>query len=172
MAMTTSFGYTDAVATSLSLPIPTLSYSQNFARDFDKEQKSKQKGEIFLTNTTSPFGQPEIARIAIENVGNIYNGSNIATENQAITRKGVSLLVELNDTLAVFPEDDTSGCCCDVGYLLPFHCHVVLRVPVNQVVTADMALTVLKRNIGFFFDGDVTSKRLNQMLRGTLSPLQ
>lgn len=162
--MATSFGYKDSVTTMLQLPIPTLSYAKDFSIRTERAE------EIILTNTTSPLDQPETIRFAIQNVGNVYAGTPVAVESQSVTKRGVQLLIQLNDILRVTPDEEATTCGCFAPYDLPISAHIVLRVPLNSNVSADVALQVLKRNVAALFDGDVTSARLNSMLRGALKP--
>lgn len=159
--MATSFGYTDSVTTQLSVAVPTLSY----AKDFSVKQETA--SEVVLTNTTSPLDQPETIRYAIQNIGNIYTGTGIDPSFMSVTKRGVSLLVQLNDILRVTPDDVT---CCDAAYDLPIATHIVIRVPLNSNVDADTVLQVVKRNVAALFEGEADSSRLNAMLRGALKP--
>lgn len=96
--MATSFGYTDSVSTTISVAVPTLSYAKDFSIRTERAE------EVILTNTTSPLDQPETIRFAIQNVGNVYAGTPVAVESQSITKRGVQLLIQLNDILRVTPD--------------------------------------------------------------------
>lgn len=166
MAITTSFGYTDTnAAKPLSVNIPDLAY----LTDFSMDSRNQKTGEVILTNTTTPIDQPEILRFAIENVANVYANSNIPSYNRSVTTRGVSLLLQVNDILRV--SDPGSECCCGQTFDLPISTHIVLRVPLNQFVTANEVMAVAKRNFAMLFAGADNSARLNELLRGTLSPL-
>lgn len=163
--MATSFGYTDSVLTTLNVAVPQLSYAKDYS------VRTERAEEVILTNTTSPLDQPETIRYAIQNVGNVYAGTPVAVESQSVTKRGVQLLIQLNDILRVTPdEESSSNCCCIAPYDLPISTHIVIRVPLNSNVTADTVLQVVKRNVAALFEGNNTSARLNSMLRGALKP--
>lgn len=168
MAKTTSFGYTDTKAANpLSISVPQLDYSKDFSRD----TRVSRSGEVILTNVTSPLDQPETLRLAIENVANVYANTQIPTYNRSVTTRGVQLLLQTNDILRVSDAASSDvDCCCDGSFDLPISCHMVIRVPLNQYITADVVMQVAKRNFGMLFDGNNTTARLNQLLRGTLLP--
>lgn len=164
--MTKSFGYTDSVAATKNVAIPELSYAKDFS------VKSDTADECVITNATSPLDQPETIRFALQKIGNIYNGSQVNPAAMSVSKQGVSLVVQLNDVLRVTP-DTTDTCCCGAGYMdFPISTHVVIKAPLVQYVDADTVLSVVKRNIAALFgEGtDVTSARLNSMLRGALKP--
>lgn len=164
--MTTSFGYTDKLTGTKNIAVPQLSYSTDFS------VKSETPNEVVITNVTSPLDQPETIRFAQQTIRDIYNGTAVDPTAMSVSRQGISLVVQLNDIFRVTP-DSESSCCCDGGYMdFPISTHIVIRTPVVQYVTADTVLTVVKRNIAALFGegADVTSGRLNQMLRGALKP--
>lgn len=163
MAYTTTFGYSDSVATKLNLAIPTLSYNQDFS------VRSEKADEVVLVNTTTPIDQPETLRFATQTIGNIYNGTQVAAENRSVSQRGIQLLSQLNDILRVVPEDG-DGCCGVTAFDLPIGSHLVVKVPLNQYVTPDLVLQVVLRNVAMMFNGSVTSERLNELLRGALKP--
>lgn len=166
--MTSSFGYTDKVSTTKNIAVPQLSYAENFSKD----SKKSVNGEIVINNTTTPMDQPERVRFALSNIKNIYDGTDVSLSSRAVSQAGVSLLVQLNDILRVTP-DQGETCCCEPGYMdFPISTHIVIRTPLTQYITADTVMTVVKRNIAFLFGAgsDVTSARLNEMLRGSLLP--
>lgn len=158
---TTSMGYTDSKTTKLSLSVPTLSYSTDFA------VKSETANEVILTNTTSPIDQPETVRFGIQNISNVYSGTPIALESQSVTKRGIQVLVQLNDIMRVTPSE--SECQC-LPFDLPISSHHVIRVALNPNVTPDLIQTVILRNIALFYDGAVNSNRIGQLVRGALKP--
>lgn len=160
--MAISFGYTDSSKTPLSVSVPNLTYASDFSV---RDEKST---EIIITNTTSPLDQPETIRFAWQTVGNVYNNTDIATENQAITRRGLQLLTQVNDIIRVTPDSESGH--CDCAYDLPISAHLVLRVPLNNNVTADTVMQVALRCVATLFDGSNSTSRLNSMLRGSLKP--
>lgn len=163
MATKTSTGYTDSITTPKNISIPDLDYATDFAVTKDSAS------EVILTNTTSPIDQPETIRFGYQNVGNVYTGTGIDPSFMATTKRGVSLVAQVNDILRV--STDSTNECCGSTYDLPLSAHVVIKVPLNQNVTADIALTLAKRAFATLFGtGEVTSDKLNQMLRDSLKP--
>lgn len=162
--MAQSFGYQDTTTTKLQVPVPTLSYAKDFS------VKSETPTEVVLTNTTSPLDQPETLRFAIQNISNIYSGTGIDPAMASVTKRGVSLVVQLNDILRITPDADAADCCCTAVTDLPISTHIVIRTPLNSNISADTILSVVERNIAALFDGKVASDRLNAMLRGALKP--
>lgn len=162
MAYTTSFGYTDTISTPKNIAIPDLDYANDFAVVRDDAS------EVILTNVTSPVDQAETIRFGYQNVTNVYNNTGIDPSVMATTKRGVSIVGQVNDILRV---SSTDGTCCDVGYDLPIEAHVVVKVPLNQFVTSEVALTIVKRAFSTFFaTGSVTADRLNALLRDALKP--
>lgn len=157
--MATSFGYTDKVTTTKNLALPDLSYATDYALIRDDAS------EVVISNTTSPLDQPETIRFALSSVADVYQGTGIEPSFRSVTKRGESLLVQINDILRV---TDAEG---QILYDLPISSHIVVKLPLNEYVTADVALQVVKRNISALFDtGLVTSARLNQLLRSSLKP--
>lgn len=156
-------GYTDTIPTKKSIEIPDLSWAADFA------VKRDDPSEVILTNTTSPLDQPETIRFAYQSIADIYKNTGIDPSFVATTKRGISLLAQVNDTYRVESEGTTG--CCGVTYDLPISAHVVLRVPVNQQVTSDIVLDVLLRAVATLFNtGETSSARVNALLRGALMP--
>nr|QXV86435.1 coat protein [Leviviridae sp.] len=159
----TSFGYTDSVTTEKSVSIPDLSYLTDFA------VKDESATALVLTNTTSPVDQPELVRWGYQNIADIYAGTGIDPSFMAVSRRGVSLVGQVNDILRITPAEE-SGCCTMQQILLPIEAHWVLKFPVSQYVTPEIARQVLNRAYSTSFGtGEVGSKRLGAMMRGSLS---
>lgn len=157
---TTSFGYTDSVTQTKSLPIKDLSYGKDFA------VKRNQPEEVILTNTTSPVDQPETIRFGYQQIADIYKNTGIDPSYMSVTRRGISLVCQVNDVLRVTPDDPSVGV-----YDLPISAHVVIKTAVNQNVTADLVMQVALRAVSSMFStGSITSERLNAMLRDSLVP--
>lgn len=165
MAFTTSYGYTDSITTPKSVSIPDLDYAKDFAVTKDTAD------EVILTNVTSPVDQPEIIRFGYQSVGNVYTNTGIDPSFVSVTRKGISVVAQVNDILRVTSDTDGTECCAPVQYDLPIQSHFVIKVPLNQNITADVALAAAKRAFATLFaTGSVTSERLNAMLRDALKP--
>lgn len=163
MAITTSFGYTDTNSKSKNIAIPDLSYTTDFAVTKDGSD------EIILTNRTSPIDQPETIRFGYQNVANVYAGTGIDPSYMSVTKRGVSLVAQVNDILRVTCAEDTT--CMPQVIDLPISAHIVVKVPLNQYVNADVAMSVVNRAISSLYGtGEVTTARLGAMLRHALAP--
>lgn len=163
MAFSTSFGYTNSWNADSALKleqIPLLTYEREYAT------KTSVPGDVVLVNTTTPIDQPEYLRFGIQEIANVYANTDIDPSFYAVSKKGSSLVVQVKDVLRV---TDTA----DPNFIqdLPVEAHIVMRVPKSPYVTADMVQTVVNRAIAALFDGNTSSSRINQMLRGALDPI-
>jgi hypothetical protein len=159
MAITTTWNYTAAAATKQPA-IPDLDYSQ-----FSELERGS-KSDLWITNTTSPVDVPETARLSIQNVGNVYDGTEILPSYFATSKAGRQLLIQLNDILTATDSTDPT-----YRADLPFSGHVVLKFPTNALVTADMLLAFYERLVSMAFTtGAVTKARLEALMRGSLKP--
>lgn len=157
-----TLGYTDTVSTPKSVSIPDLSYSTDFA------VLREAADELLLTNLTSPVDQPETIRYGYQNIADIYRNSGIDPSFMATSRRGVSLVGQVNDIVRVTPAED-SGCCTMQQIMLPIEAHWVLKFPVSQYVTPTLALQILERAFATAFGtGAVTAEKLGAMMRGSL----
>jgi len=160
MAISTTWNYTAAAATKQPT-IPDVDFS-TFSGDDGKSKKS----DVWITNSTSPLDSPETVRYAIQNIGNIYNGTDIQPAYFATSKAGRQLLIQLNDVLTATDSADPT-----YRMDLPFSGHVVLKFPTNAVVTSSMLLAFYERLVSMAFaTGAVTDSRLEVMMRGTLKP--
>jgi hypothetical protein len=164
MAKVKSSGYTDT-AISGNPVLNLLRGSLNFAANW--RQKSYTPGkEVILTNISSPNDRPERLRIAFSDVANVYSGTGIDASVFAPTKKGVSILAQLTEIIAV--TDDT-----DPSYRidLPVSYHLVIKVPSSEFINAvDVQTGVARLLSGLYDTGSVTTTRLDAILRGSLVP--
>lgn len=171
MAISTSFGYTDTVSTTLNVARPDLSYSSDYAEktlsEAEKKAASKQSDrEVRLTNSTSPVDQPETVRIASRVVKDIYSNAGISAPYQTQNKQGVSLCLGLQDILRVTDDTDSS-----FQIDIPINAHLVLTAPMTHYVTTSHLMTVLCRLMALTFDtGKTTTSRLDSLIRGSLLP--
>lgn len=164
MAIVTSFGYTDSASATKNIAIPDLSYTTDFAVTKDVAD------EVVLTNRTSPIDQPETIRFGYQNVANVYANTGIDPSYMSVTKRGVSLVAQVNDILRVTCESAENSCNMNVVDL-PLTAHVVVKVPLNQYVTAETAMAVVNRAISSLYDtGKTSTSRLEAMLRHALTP--
>lgn len=164
MAKVKDLGHTDTAVEG----VPSLTFPRavlNFGADF--RVKSNQPGkEVVLTNLTSPVDRPEKIRIAFSDVSNVYSGTDIDSSVYAPTKRGVSVLVQLTETISVTDNADS-----DYRVDLPVSFHLVVKVPASEHITAADIQTGLGRLISGLFDtGVTTTTRLEAILRGSLVP--
>lgn len=163
MAFLSSFGYTDSnSAKTVNVARSNLNFGSDFAETTDGD------GLCILTNTTTPLDQKETVRFQIQKVNNIYSGAGIDPAYSSQNKKGLSLLVQVNDVLRV-----TSDTVPDFQLDLPLSAHMVIRVPENQYVTASKVQQLAMRVVGLLYATDDNTNsvtRLEQMLRGAMAP--
>jgi hypothetical protein len=164
MAKVKSMGYTDTPIAGVS----SLNFSRgllNFSSDFRVKSNNAGK-EVVLTNITSPVDRPEKIRIAYSDVANVYNGSGIEASVLAPTKRGVSVLAQITETISV--TDDTDP---DYRIDLPVSYHVVIKVPASEHISATDIQAGLGRLLSGLYDtGATTTSRLEAILRGSLVP--
>lgn len=166
MSKVVSTGYTDTPidgVTSLEFPRGLLNIGANF------RVKSNNSGkEVVLTNITCPIDRPENIRLAYTDIANVYSGTGIEPSIIAPTKRGVSILAQLTDVLSVTDTVDA-----DYRIDLPLSCHLVIKVPASEYITAEQVQTAIGRLLSSLFDTGVeTTTRLEAILRGSLAPTE
>lgn len=166
MSKVVSTGYTDTPidgVTSLEFPRGLLNFGANF------RVKSNNSGkEVVLTNITCPIDRPENIRLAYTDIANVYSGTGIEPSIIAPTKRGVSILAQLTDVLSVTDTVDA-----DYRIDLPLSCHLVIKVPASEYITAAQVQTAVGRLLSSLFDTGVeTTTRLEAILRGSLAPTE
>lgn len=163
MAKSVSVGYTDT-------PIPgapvlnLLRGSVNFGADFRVKEASPK--EAILTNLTSPVDRPERFRISVSDIANIYSGSDIDPSVYAPSKRGVSVLVQLTETLSV-----TDSAAPAFRIDMPISAHLVLKIPASEDITPAMVQTFVARLASGLYETGLTSTvRYQSLLRGSLLP--
>lgn len=163
MSLQLNYNRTDTAiggVSSLNLPLAILNYGADFVKEVDEP------GEGILTNITSPVGLPERIRFAVSPVNDVYKNTGIDPTMWAPTRRGVTVLVQVQNTWTVTDTDDPK-----FRIAFPITGHTVLRVPQNELITADVLKAFLGRvNDGFFNSGVVTSERISSLMRGSMLP--
>lgn len=164
MAKTLSTNYTDTAisgATKITLTVPTLNYGKDF------RVKQDEPNEAIITNLTSPIDQPERLRWAHSDVADVYRNSGIDPTMYYASRRGTQILVQLTDVFKVTDSADAS-----YEALLPVSCHLVIKVPNNDLITDEVALAEVERLLGGLFEttGTTPENRLKSILRGALLP--
>lgn len=163
MAKVKSNNFTDtAIAGNPTLTFPRAPL--NFAADF--KVKSNTGKEVVLINTSSPLGVVEKLRLSYSDVANIYSGTGIDASVMAPTKQGISILAQVTDVITV--TDDSNA---DYRIDLPISCHVVIKIPASEQISATDVQARLGRLLSCLFDtGVMTTGRLEAILRGSLVP--
>lgn len=164
MSKVKSTGFSDTAiegVTSLEFTRGLVNTKADFA------VKSEKPGqEVVLINLTSPIDRPEKFRLAYSDVANIYNGTGIDPSLHAPTKRGISILVQETSTICVTDTVDA-----DFRIDLPISCHLVIKVPASEYITAEDVRERLGRLLSSLFDtGSENDSRLNAILRGSLVP--
>lgn len=161
MSIQVSKNYTDtSTGVKPAIEIAPL----NFATDFRVERNTP--SEAILTNLTSPIGLPERFRFAASDVKDIYAGTSVDRAYQALSKRGSSVLIQLNDTWTLTDTEKP-----DFIQALPLSCHLVVKVPQNGYLTTNDVMSFIGRMLGGLFEtGSITNERLTALLRGSLIP--
>jgi len=147
--------------------VPTASLARpvlNFAEDF--RIKSEKPGEVVLVNLTTPLDRPEQIRFATSDVKDVYSSTNIDPSVYAPSKRGVSLLAQITDTISVTDDADA-----DFRVDLPVSAHLVVKVPASEYISADKVEALVARLISSLYEtGEEGTTRLDSVLRGSLVP--
>lgn len=157
-----SWGYTDSVTTKKNLSVPDLSYATDYA------VKESTPNKVVLVNRTTPFNQPEYIRYGYQSINDIYSGTGIEPTAMATSKRGVSVVGQLDSTLSVTCATESG---CPKQILLPISAHWVLKTPISQYITGDILLAELLRSYSTAFGtGSTSSTMLEAIVRGALLP--
>lgn len=156
---TKSFGFTNTKAASpIEVNIPQLDYASDWTL------KSQTADTVVLVNTTTPVDQPYTCRIQIQDVGNVYNGTDIDPVLYGPVKRGKSLLASSRLTMRI--TNDTTGEITDY----PIQINTVIKWPVTSGIAVSDIKTALFENWGQMFDAADDNTRLGELLRGALRP--
>jgi len=163
MAKQLNTGYTDTPisgVTALELNRGLL----NFQADFRVKEESAK--ELIAVNLTSPVDRIERVKWAATEIANVYTGTPIDPSVMAPSRRGVSIVCQINETWSV---TDTVDAAYRVD--LPVQAHIVLKVPANENITSAQVEQLVGRLVSGLYDtGSETTTRLTSLLRGSLKP--
>lgn len=147
-------------ATSATLSLPVL----NYGVDWGKQTNSG--SEAFITNVTVPLESPQRFKFARADVSNVYTNTGIDPNMMLPTKRGTSIVCQLTSVYDVVDTENAA-----FRQQLPISCHVVIKVPNNELITADVVKDYLCRTLaGLFETGSSNSERLALLLRGSLLP--
>lgn len=163
MGKTLNWGYTDTPISGVS----SLKFERgllNFGADF--AVKEDEPGSMILTNLTTPLDRAEVIRYGRSEVKNVYNNTSIDPKVQSPNRKGVQLLVQIQDVATVTDSDDAA-----FRVDLPIQTHVVIKVPADAAITGSVIQQHLGRVVSALYDtGSMNTSRIEKLLRGALEP--
>lgn len=158
-----SWGHTDTPVSgvdSAALARPVL----NLGSDY--RVKTEKPGEVVITNLTTPLDRPETFRFATSDIRDIYTSTDIDPSVYAPSKRGVSLLAQITETISV--TDDTDA---DYRVDLPLSAHLVIKVPASEFINAEVVEDLIARLISSLYEtGKTDATRLDAMLRGSLTP--
>lgn len=162
MALHLQKPYTDSPVTGAvrNVTIGALNFPENFALAQDIP------GQVQVTNMTCAPDRPEKFRWALQYVNDIYKNSGIDPNLYTPSRRGASLVCQLSDVYSVV--DDATP---TYQAALPISGHIVLRVPVNGLLTGTEVREFLLRLVaGLFPIKTVDATALEALFRGSLRP--
>jgi hypothetical protein len=163
MSKTTVVGYTDTADSGSATRSFTRS-NLNWPVDFVVTEKSEMKFQA--ANKTSPIDQLETIRVQASEITDVYKNTGIDPSAYAPSRKGLSILAQVNDILRV---TDTVDATFMVD--LPVSAHLVIKVPQSSFITPDLVMAIAGRALAALFDSNqLTSGRIANLLRGAVTP--
>lgn len=98
-----SWGYTDTPVdgvSSVALARPVLNLSSDY------RVKTEKPGEVVITNLTTPLDRPETIRFATSDIRDVYTSTDIDPSVYAPSKRGVSLLAQITETISVTDDTD------------------------------------------------------------------
>jgi hypothetical protein len=163
MSKSTSFGYTDTAdggVTTKTFTRANLNHPVDFV-PLDVSDMSYR-----AANKTSPIDQQEIVRVQATEIADIYKGTPIDPSAYAASRKGISIVAQVNDVLRVTESTDAT-----FQVDLPISAHIVVKAPLSANVTAANVEAVIGRALALLYNSnDVTTTRVGNLLRGAMKP--
>lgn len=140
-----------------------LDYSENFAKKFEGNSR------VDIVNVKSAIDIPEMVTYQIEDINNVYAGrSDIDPTLYAPSKKGKSFVVKRLSGIKV-PKAD-SGYESDV--VAPIQTHIVCKFPNMACITASDLKLELERVANMLYATANDTTRINEIMRGSLSPFQ
>lgn len=152
-----NFGHNDTLTTHISVNIPDLDFSSDYA-----EKETGKANEKLYAYIKSPADQPESIRLAIQDVKNVYTGTDIQPGLYSVIKQGKSVLTSVRSTLRTNP---STGVFIDY----PVQTGITMKFPVCQEVTDATLVEVLTRNLGVMTTAQGTfGDRIKRFMRGAL----
>lgn len=158
MALTYTTSYSASVANLMSLPVYQLDPGTIVVISDDP-------GVVKESLTSAPLDRPEIWEFASRAVDNVYKDSTVPVIARPTSSRGVQIMIKHGSFTTVTDSDDST-----YYKVLPMASWTCVRVPLNELITADLVLDEIKRLTGGLLGTEATSARLAEMVRGALKP--
>lgn len=161
MSKTISWNRTDTAATAVGSFTPdTLNYTKDFAK------REGGNGDITVVNTTGPADRTETVRYAVTRINNVYSGTSVDPSAFALSKRGASVLVQVNDIITV------TDSATNYRYDLPISAHMVVKTSLDEVITSEVLTAIVQRLIGAAYEqsGKTVGDRLSKLIRGAVTP--
>jgi hypothetical protein len=138
--------------------------SLNYTQDFTKRETKA--NQAIISNLTSPLDRPETIRFAYQGIADVYKGTGIDPSVYASSRKGFSVLVQVNDTISVVDSDTKKR------VDLPISAHLVFKGPQHEAVSGEVIRQLIARVIGALYEEGAATPdaRINSLIRGAVLP--
>jgi hypothetical protein len=110
--------------------------------------------------------RPETIRFAYQGIADVYKGTGIDPSVYASSRKGFSVLVQVNDTISVVDSDTKKR------VDLPISAHLVFKGPQHEAVSGEVIRQLIARVIGALYEEGAATPdaRINSLIRGAVLP--
>lgn len=112
---------------------------------------------------SAPLDRPEQWEFAKKDVSNVYSDTTIPASARPSSSRGVQIMVKHTSFTTV-----TDSANADYLKILPIVSWTCVRVPVNELTTANMALEEVQRLLGGLLEDEVSSSRIAELIRGAL----
>lgn len=112
---------------------------------------------------SAPLDRPETWSFGKKDVSDIYKDTTVPSSAKPASSRGVQIMVRHDSSTTVTDTENP-----DYFRILPFASWICVRIPVNELITADQVLAEVKRMIGGVLEDEDTSARLSELIRGAL----
>jgi hypothetical protein len=112
---------------------------------------------------SAPLDRPEIWTFGSKQVADVYRDTTVPSSAKPASSRGVQIMVRHDSSTTVTDSADTN-----YYRVLPFASWICVRVPVNELITADQVLEEVKRMFGGVLRDEDTSGRLAELIRNAL----
>lgn len=148
--------------TYTSITIPDYDFKADFA-----PIESGKANEFICQKITGDVDQPCSYRIAIDDVKNVYSGTDIQPALYSVQKKGKRLLISLRDTVRKVNEVTGEK----VDY--PLQCNIVFQYPVSSEISATELYSQMQKTLAAIIHGPIEGSdrydaELNKLMRGSL----